>query len=46
MIAQWFESNPEVLAILRDYYSSLKEGEKVEIKMHRAATGDEDSRKK
>jgi sulfate adenylyltransferase len=39
-------SRPEVLAILRKYYSSLKEGDKVEIKMHRAATGEKDSRKK
>lgn len=31
-------SRPEVLAILRDYYSNLKE--KVEIKMHQFATGD------
>ena len=31
-------SRPEVLAILRDYYSKLEE--KVEIKMHQFATGD------
>ncbi len=31
-------SRPEVLAILRDYYSTLEE--KVEIKMHQFATGD------
>jgi len=31
-------SRPEVLAILREYYSGLKE--KVEIKLHRAATGE------
>lgn len=31
-------SRPEVLAILRDYYSHLEE--KVEIKMHQFATGD------
>ena len=31
-------SRPEVLAILRDYYSGLKE--KVEVKLHRAATGE------
>jgi sulfate adenylyltransferase len=30
-------SRPEVLAILREYYSALEE--KVEIKLHRAATG-------
>jgi len=32
-------SKPEVLAILRDYYTNLEE--KVEIKLHRAATGEE-----
>ena len=37
-------SRPEILAILRDYYSTLTE--KVEIKMHRAATGEDDKRKK
>ncbi len=31
-------SRPEILAILRDYYSTLEE--KVEIKMHQFATGD------
>ncbi len=31
-------SRPEVLAILREYYAGLSE--KVEIKLHRAATGD------
>jgi sulfate adenylyltransferase len=35
-------SKPEVLAILRDYYSNLEE--KVEIKLHRAATGDEEKK--
>jgi sulfate adenylyltransferase len=35
-------SKPEVLAILRDYYSNLEE--KVEIKLHRAATGEEDKK--
>jgi sulfate adenylyltransferase len=39
-------SRPEVLAILRKYYGSLKEEDKVEIKMHRASTGAEDQRKK
>ncbi len=34
-------SRAEVLAILRNYYSSIKEEDKVEIKMHRAATGEE-----
>ena len=33
-------SRPEVLAILRDYYGSLKEDDKVEVKMHGHATGD------
>ena len=37
-------SRPEVLAILREYYSTLEE--KVEIKMHQFATGDMDSKKK
>jgi sulfate adenylyltransferase len=32
-------SRPEVLEILRKYYSGLKEGEKVEVKLHRGATG-------
>ena len=31
-------SRPEVLAVLRDYYSKLDE--KVEIKMHQFATGE------
>jgi len=31
-------SRPEVLAILREYYSGLEQ--KVEIKLHRAATGE------
>ncbi len=31
-------SRPEVAAILREYYSTLDE--KVEIKLHRAATGE------
>ncbi|MFO7654312.1 MAG: sulfate adenylyltransferase [Candidatus Krumholzibacteriia bacterium] len=34
-------SRPEVLAILREYYAGLKDEDKVEIKMHRAATGDD-----
>jgi len=33
-------SRPEVLKILRDYYGSLKDEDKVEVKMHQAATGD------
>jgi sulfate adenylyltransferase len=37
-------SKPEVLDILREYYSNLDE--KVEIKLHRAATGDDSSEKK
>ncbi|MBF0610924.1 MAG: sulfate adenylyltransferase [Magnetococcales bacterium] len=32
-------SRPEVLEILKAYYASLKEGEKVDIKLHKAATG-------
>ncbi|MEO5366188.1 MAG: sulfate adenylyltransferase [Magnetococcus sp. WYHC-3] len=32
-------SRPEVVAILQEYYASLKDGEKVEIKLHKAATG-------
>ncbi|MCL5269871.1 MAG: sulfate adenylyltransferase [bacterium] len=32
-------SRPEVLAILREYYQGLDKTEKVEIKLHRAATG-------
>jgi sulfate adenylyltransferase len=39
-------SRPEILAILREYYGSLKEEDKVEIKMHRASTGEDDKRKK
>jgi sulfate adenylyltransferase len=37
-------SKPEVLDILRDYYANLEE--KVEVKLHRAATGEEGSKKK
>ncbi|RMF81483.1 MAG: sulfate adenylyltransferase [Nitrospirae bacterium] len=33
-------SRPEVVAILKKYYASLKDEEKVEIKLHRAATGE------
>jgi sulfate adenylyltransferase len=33
-------SRPEVLSILREYYGGLKEGEKVEVKMHGHATGE------
>ncbi|MBM3335963.1 sulfate adenylyltransferase [Candidatus Sumerlaeota bacterium] len=32
-------SRPEVLAILREYYKGLEESEKVEVKLHKAATG-------
>ncbi len=32
-------SRPEVVKILQAYYATLKEGDKVEIKMHKAATG-------
>ena len=31
-------SRPEVLAILKDYYANLQQ--KVEVKLHQAATGD------
>jgi len=33
-------SRPEVLTVLRSYYASLKDGEKVEVKLHGHATGD------
>jgi len=33
-------SRPEVLKILREYYANLKEEDKVEVKLHGAATGD------
>ncbi len=33
-------SRPEVVQILKDYYASLKEEDKVEIKLHKAATGE------
>jgi sulfate adenylyltransferase len=33
-------SRPEVLAILRDYYAGLEEGEKVEVKLHKYAQGE------
>jgi len=33
-------SRPEVLAILRDYYASIKDEDKVEVVMHGHATGD------
>lgn len=33
-------SRPEVLDILREYYAGLKDGEKVEVKLHGAATGE------
>ncbi|GAB0058595.1 Sulfate adenylyltransferase [Candidatus Magnetaquicoccaceae bacterium FCR-1] len=32
-------SRPEVVKILQAYYASLNEGEKVEVKLHKAATG-------
>jgi sulfate adenylyltransferase len=32
-------SRPEVLAILKEYYAKLDETEKVEVKLHQAATG-------
>jgi sulfate adenylyltransferase len=33
-------SRPEVLAILREYYASIKDEDKVEVKMHGHATGE------
>jgi sulfate adenylyltransferase len=33
-------SRPEVLEILREYYGGLKDEDKVEVKMHKFATGD------
>jgi len=33
-------SRPEVVQILKDYYAALKEEDKVEIKLHKAATGE------
>jgi sulfate adenylyltransferase len=33
-------SRPEVLALLREYYASIKDEDKVEVKLHGAATGD------
>ncbi len=39
-------SRPEVLKILQDYYSTIADDDKVEIKMHRASTGEDDKRKK
>jgi len=38
-------SRPEVLAILREYYGSLKEEDKVEVKLHGHATGDAKKKK-
>ena len=32
-------SKPEVIAILKQYYNTLQEEEKVEVKLHGAATG-------
>jgi sulfate adenylyltransferase len=32
-------SKPEVIAILKQYYDTLDEEEKVEVKLHGAATG-------
>jgi len=33
-------SRPEVLEILREYYASIKDEDKVEVKLHSAATGE------
>ena len=38
-------SRPEVLEILKDYYSGLEEKEKVEVKVHGYATGDAKKKK-
>jgi sulfate adenylyltransferase len=38
-------SRPEVLAILREYYSGLKAEDKVEVKLHGHATGDAQKKK-
>jgi sulfate adenylyltransferase len=38
-------SRPEVLAILREYYASIKEEDKVEVKLHGHATGDAKTKK-
>jgi len=32
-------SKPEVIAVLKQYYDTLQEEEKVEVKLHGAATG-------
>jgi sulfate adenylyltransferase len=32
-------SKPEVIEVLKQYYDSLQEEEKVEVKLHGAATG-------
>ncbi|MFC2084041.1 sulfate adenylyltransferase [Bacteroidota bacterium] len=37
-------SRPEVLEILKEYYASLKEDEKVEVKLHGHATGEADKK--
>ena len=34
-------SRPEVLKILRGYYASIAEGDKVEVELHSKATGDD-----
>ncbi|HWO30062.1 MAG TPA: hypothetical protein VNO32_14815, partial [Candidatus Acidoferrum sp.] len=33
-------SKPEVIAVLKQYYDTLQEEEKVEVKLHGAATGE------
>jgi len=38
-------SRPEVLKILKEYYGGLKDDEKVEVKLHGAATGEADKKK-
>jgi sulfate adenylyltransferase len=33
-------SKPEVISVLKQYYDTLQEEEKVEVKLHGAATGE------
>jgi sulfate adenylyltransferase len=33
-------SKPEVIAVLKQYYDSLEEEDKVEVELHGAATGE------
>jgi sulfate adenylyltransferase len=38
-------SRPEVLEILKEYYASIKEEDKVEVKLHGHATGEAETKK-